>query len=126
MHPVHIDLDLLREAGLAKLPLDSRKLVLDWFRDQLKRRVHAHLMQRMTLRQQHEYEFLARMGNESMSTAWLDCELPFHRDVVRTEFDLLRMELRCQAPAIYAIETLLADSATAFELHLEALECLDD
>jgi len=93
-----LDNKFLDELGLSELPSDEKKKMLAHIYETLELRVGTKLAERMTDAQLDEFEKLAE--DEQASLQWLEANAPNYREVVMSQLEALKEEIRETAPQI--------------------------
>lgn len=101
---VRIDDKLLEEVGLDRLPADLRKLMLQHIYNTLETRVGFTLAGQMTDAQLNAFERIIDAGEESKGLTWLQENLPRYKDIVKSEFEELKLDIRNSATDILRSE----------------------
>ena len=91
---------LISDAGLEGLPERVRSGLARELYTELEQRVGNALTEAMPVEWLDEFEQIAATGDDSACAQWLQRRCPHHRDVVRTQLDLLRSELIAHAARI--------------------------
>lgn len=99
---IKLDDDLLQELGLASLPAEEKKKLLAFIYETLEMRVGMKLAERMSDAQLTEFEQFIDRNDEAGALHWLETNFPDYKDVVASEFDLLKKEITQDAPRILA------------------------
>lgn len=97
-----LDEDLLRELGLAALPVDEKNKMLAHIYETLELRVGMKLAEKMTDAQLDEFEGFIDRNDEEGALHWLETNFPNYKQTVAEELDKLKSEIKAQAPAILA------------------------
>mgnify|MGYP000869671159 CR=1 FL=1 len=97
-----LDDNFLAEIGLAALPPEDKKKMLAHIYETLELRVGMKLAENMSDAQLNEFEQLMDNGNEAGALTWLETNVPNYKDVVATELETLKAEIKATAPAILA------------------------
>jgi predicted RNA-binding Zn ribbon-like protein len=100
--PLRLDDNLLSELGLASLPADDKKAMLQQVRDTLEMRVGTRLAEQMTDQQLDEFEQFVQNQDDAGALQWLESNFPNYKDVVNEEFEKLQSEVKQAAPQILA------------------------
>ncbi|HOR23491.1 hypothetical protein KBB76_01375 [Candidatus Saccharibacteria bacterium] len=95
-----LDNKFLDELGLSELPSDEKKKMLAHIYETLELRVGTKLAERMTDAQLDEFEKLAEANDEQASLQWLEANAPNYREVVMSQLEALKEEIRETAPQI--------------------------
>jgi hypothetical protein len=99
---IKLDDDLLQELGLAALPPEEKKKLLAHIYETLEMRVGMKLAEQMTDAQLAEFEQFIDRNDEAGALKWLESNFPNYKDVVASEFERLKGEIRQVAPQILA------------------------
>lgn len=97
-----LDDNFLAEIGLAALPPEDKKKMLAHIYETLELRVGMKLAENMSDAQLNEFEQLMDNGNEAGALTWLETNVPNYKDVVASELEALKAEIKATAPAILA------------------------
>ncbi|HUD05863.1 MAG TPA: DUF5663 domain-containing protein [Candidatus Saccharimonadales bacterium] len=106
-----LDYNTLDELGLSSLPPDDKKAMLAHILETLEMRVGTTLASKMTDEQLDEFERLmpvetdtpeAIKDKERSALSWLESNFPTYKDVVKSELDKLKEEIKTTAPQILA------------------------
>jgi hypothetical protein len=97
---IKLDDDLLQELGLAGLPQEEKKKLLAHIYETLEMRVGMKLAERMSDAQLTEFEQFIDRNDEAGALHWLETNFPDYKDVVASEFDVLKKEIGQVAPQI--------------------------
>jgi hypothetical protein len=95
-----LDDNFLQEIGLGTLPSDDKKKMLAHIYETLELRVGMKLAENMSNEQLDEFEKLADANDEAGSLKWLETNVPDYKDVVMSELEKLKAEIRTSAPQI--------------------------
>ncbi|OGL35428.1 hypothetical protein A3F65_01630 [Candidatus Saccharibacteria bacterium RIFCSPHIGHO2_12_FULL_47_16b] len=95
-----LDDDLLRELGLAALPPAEKNKMLAHIYETLELRVGMKLAEQMSDAQLDEFEGFIDRNDEAGALKWLETNFPNYKDVVASELDKLKGEIKDQAPQI--------------------------
>ena len=99
---IKLDDDLLQELGLAGLPPEEKKKLLAHIYETLEMRVGMKLAEQMSDAQLTEFEQFIDRNDEAGALKWLETNFPNYKDVVASEFERLKGEIRQVAPQILA------------------------
>ncbi|HKU18327.1 MAG TPA: DUF5663 domain-containing protein [Candidatus Saccharimonadales bacterium] len=99
---IKLDDDLLRELGLVGLPPDEKKKLLAHIYETLEMRVGMKLAEQMSDAQLSEFEQFIERNDEAGALQWLETNFPNYKDVVASQFEALKAEIRQVAPQILA------------------------
>jgi len=99
---IKLDDDLLKQLGLEGLPADEKKKFLAHIYETLEMRVGMKLAEQMSDAQLREFEQFIDTNNEAGALKWLETNFPNYKDVVASEFENLKNEVRNLAPQILA------------------------
>ena len=97
---IKLDDDLLQELGLAALPPEEKKKLLAHIYETLEMRVGMKLAEQMSDAQLTEFEQFIDRNDEAGALKWLEANFPHYKDVVASEFERLKTEIRQVAPQI--------------------------
>lgn len=97
---IKLDDDLLKELGLASLPAEDRKKLLAHIYETLEMRVGMKLAEQMSDAQLTEFEQFIDRNDEAGALRWLETNFPNYKDVVASEFEILKREVSQSAPQI--------------------------
>lgn len=110
---IKLDDDLLQELGLAGLPAEEKKKLLAHIYETLEMRVGMKLAEQMTDAQLTEFEQFIDRNDEGGALKWLETNFPNYKDVVASEFERLKGEIRQVAPQILAAGSQQQQAAPA-------------
>ncbi len=99
---IKLDDNLLAELGLHALPVEEKRNLLRHIYETLEMRVGTTLAQQMTDAQLDEFESFINNNDEAGALHWLETNFPNYKDVVASEFERLKNEVRQAAPQILA------------------------
>lgn len=99
---IKLDDNLLVELGLGSLPKEEKAAFLKHMYETLELRVGTKLAERMSDAQMSEFEQFINGNDEQGAFRWLESNFPDYKDVVATEFDKLKSEIRPVADQIVA------------------------
>ncbi len=102
---IKLDDDLLQELGLSALPAEEKKKLLAHIYETLEMRVGMKLAEQMTDAQLSEFEQFINRNDEAGALQWLETNFPNYKDVVASEFEILKREIGQVAPQILAAST---------------------
>jgi hypothetical protein len=97
-----LDNDFLQSVGLGDMPDEEKKKMLVHIYETLELRVGMKLAEKMSDEQLDEFEKLAEKNDEAGSLKWLETNVPNYKDVVMSELEKLKEEIRKTAPQILA------------------------
>ena len=97
-----LDDDFLAQLGLAELPPDDKKKMLAHIYETLELRVGMKLAANMSDAQLDEFEKLMDSGNDAGALNWLETNVPNYKEVVASELEVLKNEIKATAPQILA------------------------
>lgn len=106
-----LDYNTLDELGLGQLPPEEKKAMLTHILETLEMRVGTTLASRMTDEQLNDFERLMPLETDSPEIAkekersalnWLETNFPNYKDVVKTELDKLKQEIKASSAQIVA------------------------
>jgi len=99
---IKLDDNLLAELDLHALPVEEKRNLLRHIYETLEMRVGTTLAQQMTDAQLDEFEGFINNNDEAGALHWLETNFPNYKDVVASEFERLKNEVRQAAPQILA------------------------
>ena len=97
-----LDDNLLIELGLGSLPNVEKNRMLSHIYETLEMRVGMKLAQQMSNDQLNELEKLIDQNNEAGALKWLETNFPDYKQVVASELESLKTEIKTEAPKIIA------------------------
>ena len=100
-----IDDKFLESLGLGGLPQDDKDKMKAHIYETLEMRVGMTLASQMTEAQLDEFEDLMNKNDEAGALRWLETNFPNYRQVVASELDKLKAEVKAAAPQIIAEST---------------------
>lgn len=95
-----IDYELLEELGLGELSQDAKDSLLRHLVDRLELNVGTVIASQLTDEQIDEFEKLVDNPDQNVALKWLQANYPGYKDVVKSELDKLKQELKSNASAI--------------------------
>lgn len=95
-----LDDNLLRELGLGTLPSAEKNRMLQHIYETLEMNVGMKLAEQMTNEQLDEFEGFIDRNDEPGALKWLETNFPNYKQVVASELDALKTEIKGYAPAI--------------------------
>src|ERR1700693_1994153 len=95
-----LDDNLLRELGLGSLPPAEKNKMLAHIYETLELRVGMKLAEQMTDAQLDEFEAFIDKNDEAGALKWLETNFPNYKQVVADELEILKTEIKAQAPTI--------------------------
>jgi predicted RNA-binding Zn ribbon-like protein len=99
---IKLDNNLLEELGLGALEYEDKKKMLAHIYETLEMRVGTELAQQMSDDQLIDFEQFIKQNDESGALDWLGVNFPDYPDVVASEFEKLKVEIKQAAPQIVA------------------------
>jgi hypothetical protein len=108
---IKLDNDLLTELGLASLPEEEKKKLLAHIYETLEMRVGMKLAEQMNDSQLTEFEQFIDRNDEQGALKWLEANFPNYKDVVASEFEVLKREVGQSAPQILSSSSDSANSS---------------
>ncbi len=99
---IKLDDDLLKELGLDGMPPEEKKKFLAHIYETLEMRVGMKLAEQMSDAQLTEFEQFIDRNDEAGALKWLETNFPNYKDVVASEFEKLKAEVKQLAPQIQA------------------------
>ncbi|MCX6728034.1 MAG: DUF5663 domain-containing protein [Candidatus Saccharibacteria bacterium] len=97
-----LDDNLLIELGLGGLPPVEKNKMLSHIYETLEMRVGMKLAQQMTNEQLDEFEGYIDRNDEAGALKWLESNFPDYKQVVASELEALKSEIKTAAPQILA------------------------
>ncbi|MDQ5886131.1 MAG: hypothetical protein QG628_528 [Patescibacteria group bacterium] len=97
-----LDDNLLIELGLGTLPAVEKNKMLNHIYETLEMRVGMKLAQKMTNEQLDEFEAFIDRNDEAGALKWLETNFPDYKQVVASELESLKVEIKTAAPQIVA------------------------
>lgn len=97
-----IDDKFLESLGLGSLPKADKENMKAHIYETLEMRVGMTLASQMTEAQLDEFEALMNKNDEEGALRWLETNFPNYRQVVASELDKLKEEVKAAAPQIVA------------------------
>jgi len=97
-----LDNNLLIELGLGSLPPEEKNKMLNHIYETLEMRVGMKLAQKMTNEQLDTFEGFIDKSDDSGALKWLESNFPDYKQVVASELDNLKIEIKNSAPQIIA------------------------
>lgn len=95
-----LDDNLLQELGLGSLPASEKNKMLAHIYETLELRVGMKLAEQMSDAQLDEFESFIDRNDEAGALKWLETNFPNYKEVVASELEKLKDEIKAQAPAI--------------------------
>ena len=99
---IKIDDSLLEEIGLIALPKAERDQLLRQIYETLEMRVGMRLAERMSDQQLDEFEKFIDTNDEAGALTWLETNFPDYKQVVASELDKLKGEIKQDSDKILA------------------------
>lgn len=97
-----LDDNLLQELGLGALSPEDKRVMLGHIYETLEMRVGMTLAQQMSNEQLDEFEGFIDANDEAGALKWLETNFPDYKQVVASELDKLKAEIKATAPEILA------------------------
>ena len=97
-----LDEELLKELGLSELPPQEKTKMFNHIYETLEMRVGTKLANQMTDEQLTEFESFIDKNDEAGALKWLETNFPDYKQVVASELDSLKAEIKAVAPQILA------------------------
>lgn len=110
-----LDNNLLTELGLGALPVAEKNKMLAHIYETLELNVGMRLAQQMSDEQLKEFESFIDNSDEAGALKWLETNFPDYKQVVADELELLKVEIKNQAPAI--MQATLAEVSQTHHTH---------
>ncbi len=95
-----LDDNLLKELGLGDLPAQEKNAMLRHIYETLEMRVGMKLAEQMTNEQLDEFEGFIDRNDEAGALKWLETNFPDYKNVVASELESLKNEIKASAPQI--------------------------
>lgn len=108
---IKIDDSLLEEIGLITLPKEERDQLLRQIYETLEMRVGMRLAERMSDQQLDEFERFIDTNDEAGALKWLETNFPDYKQVVASELEKLKGEIKQDSTKI--MEAMQAGANTA-------------
>ena len=99
---IKIDDSTLDELGLGSLTSAEKQKMLGHIRETLELRVGTKLADQMSEAQLDEFEQFIDSNDQTAALKWLETNFPRYPEVVQTEFEALKTEIKRDAPKILA------------------------
>lgn len=97
-----LDDNLLQELGLGTLSPEDKRVMLGHIYETLEMRVGMTLAQQMSNEQLDEFEGFIDANDEAGALKWLETNFPDYKQVVASELEKLKDEIKATAPEIIA------------------------
>lgn len=97
-----LDDNLLKELGLGDLPPQEKNTMLRHIYETLEMRVGMKLAEQMTNEQLDEFEGFIDRNDEAGALKWLETNFPDYKQVVASELENLKNEIKASAAQIVA------------------------
>ena len=97
-----IDDKFLATLGLSELPQEDKDRMKAHIYETLEMRVGMNLASKMSEAQLDEFEQLMNKNDEQGALRWLETNFPDYRQVVASELEKLKTEIKTSAPDIIA------------------------
>lgn len=98
-----LDNALLEELGLGSLPEGEKQLLLRQIYEKLEMNVGVRLADQMSNEQLDEFEKFVDANDDKGAFQWLESNFPNYKDVVNSEFEKLKIEIKQYAPQMMAV-----------------------
>jgi predicted RNA-binding Zn ribbon-like protein len=110
-----LDEELLKELGLSDLPPQEKTKMFNHIYETLEMRVGTKLANQMTDEQLTEFESFIDKNDEAGALKWLETNFPDYKQVVASELESLKAEIKAVAPQILAsaLESAAQDQSQA-------------
>ena len=105
-----LDNALLEELGLVSLPTDDKNKMLAHIYETLEMRVGMKLAEQMTDEQLTDFESYIDRNDEAGALKWLETNFPDYKQVVASQLEQLKSEIKATAPQIIAASTQPQDT----------------
>jgi hypothetical protein len=107
-----LDDNLLRELGLGELPTQEKNTMLRHIYETLEMRVGMKLAEQMTSEQLDEFEGFIDKNDEAGALKWLETNFPNYKDVVASELENLKNEIKQSSSQIIEASKQAAQGAS--------------
>ena len=97
---IKLDDNFLADLGLGALPAEEKKKMLAHIYETLEMRVGTKLAEGMSDEQLSEFERLMDANDEAGAFSWLQTNVPNYKEVVASELETLKTEVKAAAPQI--------------------------
>ena len=97
---IRLDDQFLAEVGLAELPVETKRSLLEAVYGELETRVGTTLAARLTGTQLDEFESLIGARDQDAALAWLERTVPDYHEVTQRTFGVIRADLKARAADI--------------------------
>lgn len=97
-----LDDQFLQDLGLGSLPAEEKNKMLAHIYETLEMRVGMKLAEQMTDAQLDEFEAFIDRKDEAGALKWLETNFPNYKQVVASELDTLKAEIKASAQTILA------------------------
>ena len=97
---IRIDESLLKDLGLESLSSEDKNSLLKHIYETLEMRVGVKLADQMTQEQLDEFEKYFEAKDDAGAFKWLESNFPNYKDIVQSEFEKLRDEIKLSVPGI--------------------------
>src|SRR5476651_1934952 len=97
-----LDDNLLKELGLAGLPVQEKNKMLAHIYETLEMRVGMKLAEQMSNEQLDEFEAFINRNDEAGALKWLETNFHDYKQVVADQLEQLKNEVKATAPQIVA------------------------
>lgn len=97
---IRIDESLLKDLGLETLSSEDKNSLLKHIYETLEMRVGVKLADQMTQEQLDEFEKYFEAKDDAGAFKWLESNFPNYKDIVQSEFEKLRDEIKLSVPDI--------------------------
>lgn len=98
-----LDNALLEDLGLGALPEGEKQLLLRQIYEKLEMNVGVRLADQMSNEQLDEFEKFVDANDDKGAFQWLETNFPNYKDVVNSEFEKLKIEIKQYAPQMLAV-----------------------
>jgi hypothetical protein len=97
-----LDENLLIELGLGELPTEEKNKMLAHIYETLEMRVGVKLADKMSDEQLDEFESYVNKDDQDGALKWLETNFPDYKQVVASELDGLKQEIKASSDQIVA------------------------
>jgi len=97
---IKLDITILDEVGLGDLPEEEKKKLFETFVETLELNVGTVLSEQMSDEQLNEFMKLVDANKQDEARKWLEDNAPTYKDVVASELEKLKKDMKDNAEAI--------------------------
>lgn len=103
---IKLDNDWLGTVGLSELPAEAKNRFLAFFYEKLESAVGMSIAEQMTNQQLDEFDGFIKRKDEKGALTFLETNMPHYKQIVAENLATLEAEVRANAAAIVAAETM--------------------